>query len=92
MFGGVDVALDLRERDRSFRKPAVGMEHGIVRIFPALIGEPLLGRAVILDEAVAIAISRAVDPLQRGFERRPQFPQGREVSGALGIHSGEQHE
>ena len=73
VFGRVDVALDLGERNRSFRQPAVGVEDGVIRIFPALVGEALLGRAVILDEAVAVGISRAVDPRQRGFDRRPQF-------------------
>src|SRR5258708_39951979 len=40
--GGVDIALHFGERDRAFRQPAVGMEHRVVGILPALIDEALL--------------------------------------------------
>ena len=69
----MDVTLHFGKRDRTFRQTAVGVKDRVLRILPALVGEALLGRAVILDEAVAVGISRAVDPRQRGFDRRPQF-------------------
>src|SRR5262249_23169884 len=58
----IDVALHLGERDRSFRKTAVGMEHGVEGILPALVLETFGGGAVILDEAVTILVGRAVNP------------------------------
>ena len=71
--GGEDVTLHLGKRDRAFRKLAVGMEDRVVGILPALIGEPLLGRALIFDEAVAVGVAGTVDPAKRGLDRRPQL-------------------
>src|SRR5262249_57078804 len=58
----VDIALHLGERDRPLREPAVGMEARVQGILPALVGEALLGGAVVFDEAVAVGIARSVDP------------------------------
>ena len=57
LLGGVDVTLDLGQRDRAFGQRAVGVKDRVVGILPALIGEPLFGRAVIFDEAVAVRIA-----------------------------------
>jgi hypothetical protein len=69
--GAVDVTLHLRERDRALRQMPVGVEDGVLRILPALVGETLLGGAVIFDEAVAVGIAGAVDPAERGLDGGP---------------------
>ena len=85
--GAVDVALHLGQRDRAFRQTAVGMEDGVLGILPALVGEPLLGRAVVFDEAVAVGIAGPVDPGERGLDGGPQIHDGGVVAGALGIET-----
>ena len=40
--GGVDVALDLGERDRPLGRPAVGVADRIARVLPALVEQPEL--------------------------------------------------
>ena len=52
LFCGVDIALDLGQRDVAFRELAVGMEDRVEGILPALVGEPLFGGALVFDEAV----------------------------------------
>ena len=70
--GGIDVALHLDERDRPLRQAAVGMKDRVVGVLPTLVGQPRLGCACVLDEAVAIEIALLVDPRQRTLDRRPQ--------------------
>src|SRR5689334_15200812 len=60
--GVIDIGLHLGERDRTAREAAIGMEDAVVGILPALVGEALLGGARIFDEAVAVAVAKAVDP------------------------------
>src|SRR5262249_11656877 len=79
----IDVALHFGERDRSFREPAVGMEYVIEGILPALVREPFIRGAVILNEAVAVLIGGAVDPGQRGFEVGPDRADGLVIAGSL---------
>src|SRR5262245_3606567 len=88
----IDVALHLRKRDRPLRQAAVGVENRILGIFPALVGETALGRAVVFEKAVAIGISGAVDPGERGLDRGPQLHDDSVVAGALGIDAGEHDE
>ena len=68
------------------------MKDRVEGILPALIGEPLLGGALIFDEAVTVGIARTIDPAQPGLDRRPQLGQRFLVAGALDIEAGEQHE
>jgi len=69
---GVDVALNLAERDRSFGRSAVGVEDRIERILPALMEQPGRRAARVLEEAVAIRIAVAIDPVERRFDVRPK--------------------
>ena len=92
VLGAVDVALHLGERDRAFGQAAVGVEDGVVGVLPALIGQALLGGAIVFDEAVAVGIAGAVDPGQRRFDVRPQRRDGLVVAGPLGIEAGEHDE
>jgi hypothetical protein len=84
--------LDLGERDRAFRQSAVGMENGVMRILPALVGETLGGRTFVFKEAVAVRVARAVDPAKRCLDRRPQFGDGIHIAGALRVEPRKQDE
>ena len=55
--GGVDVGLHLAERDRALGQRAVGVGDGIPTVLPALVRQPGLGHAAVLDEAVAVAVA-----------------------------------
>ena len=69
--GGEHIALHLGQRDIAFGQRAVGMEDRVEGILPALVAQPLVGRALIFDKAVAVGVAGAIDPAQRGFDRRP---------------------
>ena len=93
LLGGIDVALHLGERDRPFGEPAVGVEDRVVRILPALVGEPLLGRRGSIrrsrrDRDRPDRRSRRARPRSRATARRCVAI----VAGALGVEAGEQHE
>ena len=60
--------------------------------FQPWLARPLLGLAVIFDEAVAVAVAVFVDPAQRGLDVRPDLGQGLAIAGALEIHAGEHEE
>ena len=92
LFCGVDVALDLGERDVALRELAVGMEDRVERVLPALVGEPLFGGALVFDKAVLIGVAGTVDPGEPGLDRRPQLDQRFLVAGALDIAPREQDE
>ena len=47
------------------------MEDCVLRVLPALIGQPRFVRAMILDEAVVVGIAQTVDPAQRRFDIGP---------------------
>jgi hypothetical protein len=64
-------------------------KHRVVRIFPALVRQPSLGCACVLDESVAIEIALLVDPGQRTLDRRPQLADQHVVAGALRVKAGE---
>src|SRR5947209_10779818 len=62
--GIVDVALDLARRPRQLRHRAVGEEDRVPGVFPALVLEPGLHVALVLDVAVAIAVAVGIDPVE----------------------------
>ncbi len=91
-FGGVHVALDFAQRDRTRGQLAVGVKHGIPRVFPALVGEAGFALGPVLDETVAITVSVFVDPAKRRLDVGPQLGDRVEVAGALKVHTGENDE
>ena len=64
---------------------AVGVEDRIVAVLPALVDQPGVALAAVLDEAVAVAIARLVHPAQRRQDVRPQPAHGLDVVGAFEI-------
>src|SRR5208337_2725676 len=88
----IDIALHLDERDRAIGEFAIGVEDGVVGIFPALILQPFRGRAGIFEKAVAIGVARAVDPMQRALDIRPDLTEEVLVAGALNIETGQKNE
>ena len=89
---GKDIPLNLRQRDVALGELPIGMKDRVEGILPALVGKPLLGSALILDESVLVGIAGAVDPLQRRLDRRPQLGQRCLVAGAFDIKAGQQDE
>ncbi len=70
--GGIDIGLDLDQRDRPLCQSAIGVEDRVIGVLPALIEQALVGCPVIFDEAVAVAIAGTVDPAERRQDVRPQ--------------------
>src|SRR6476660_4391935 len=68
-FRVVDVALGLDRRDRWVRKRPVRVALRVPRVLPRLVGEAGVVAALVLDEAVSVAVAVLVDPGQRP-ERR----------------------
>src|SRR6266404_1484573 len=71
--GVVYVALDLAGRPGRRRDLAVGEQDGVPGILPALVLQPRIGVALVLDVAVPVAIAAAIDPRQRGARVRLQI-------------------
>src|SRR5690606_33124404 len=63
----VAVALHLRQRDRTVRGPSVGEADRVGRVLPALVEQTAVGRALVLDEAVAVAVAVLDDPARCGL-------------------------
>ena len=72
VLGGVDVALHFAERDRALGQRAVVVEHRVVRVLPALAARAAVGRARVLDEAIAVGVAVAIDPGERRVDVRPE--------------------
>ncbi len=89
--GGIHIALHFGERDITRGQTAVGVKDRVVGILPALIGQALLGRAPVLDEAVPVGIAWPVDPAQCCLDRRPQLGERLFVAGAFDVEAGQQH-
>jgi hypothetical protein len=64
-FGVIDVALGLADGDRTAGEGPVVEDHRDGGVLPALILESALGSHLVLDEAVAVPVAVAIDPLQR---------------------------
>src|SRR5688572_17890013 len=67
----VHISLYFDERDWPHGQFAIGVEHGIVAVLPALVREPGVGLPIILDESVVIAIAMRLDPRERRLDIRP---------------------
>ena len=61
----VDVALDLRGRDRKVRDVSVGELDAVPGVLPALVSKALRRLGLVLDVAVPVPVSVPVDPVQR---------------------------
>src|SRR5262249_34671059 len=83
--GGVHVALYFGEGDRRRRGGSVGVEDGIEGILPTLIDEAVLAGALVFQEAIAIGVSRAVDPCQRSVDRGPQRLERLQIPGPFHV-------
>src|SRR6476646_4073048 len=81
--GGVDVTLHLTKRDGPVGQCAVGVEDRVDGILPALVREPLWRVPAVLDEAIAVGIAGAGDPIQGRFDMRPKRSQELAVRGAV---------
>jgi hypothetical protein len=68
------------------------MEDGVVAVLPALVGEAVLRLAVVLDEAVAVAVAVGVAPGERRLDLGPEGLDRRAVARALEVLPGEHHE
>src|SRR6185369_6082756 len=67
-----DVALDFCQCDRWLALPAFAIADRVVRILPALIQQTAIRTPLVFDETVAVAVSVAIDPSQRGERVRPE--------------------
>ena len=79
--GGVDVALDLGQGDRTVRRLAVGVADRVARVLPALVEQAELRAAPVLDETVAIEVARFVDPVEGRQGVRPESLEQSVVAG-----------
>ena len=59
------VALDLHERDRRGERLPGVVGDAVRRVLPALRLEPVRRAAAVLDQAVAVEVAVAVDPVER---------------------------
>ena len=87
--GGVGVALHLQKRDRALGETAVGVADGVLRILPALVGQTRVGAALIVDQAVAVAVAVVAHPVGGGDQVRPQPADQGVVAGAADVGAGQ---
>ena len=90
--GGKHIPLHFTERNGPFRRAAICMKHGILRIFPSLMDEPVLRPAAVLHKAIAIEISRTINPLQRTLDIRPDLCDEGLIARPFVIGSGQHNE
>src|SRR5215472_19292925 len=62
-----------------------------MRIFPALMNEPVFRPAAVFDETIAICVAVVVDPLKRALDVRPNRLQKSPVTGAPVICACQHH-
>ncbi len=90
--GGERIALHLHQGDGPVGEPAVGVEHAVLAVLPALIGQAGLPAAGIVDQPVAIGVAEMLHPGGGRLQGGPQVLDQRDVAGALGIGAGQGHE
>src|SRR5581483_811154 len=73
--GGVDVALHLAEGDGGLGVAAVGEADAVPRVLPALVGQPVRRAALVLDVAVAVAVTELFDPCEGAVGVREESPE-----------------
>ena len=60
--GGIGVALHLAQRERRLGDAAVAVTNAVVRVLPTLVGQPAIGRLLIFDVPVAVAVAELGHP------------------------------
>ena len=88
----IHVRLHFAERDRRVGQRAVGVEDRILRILPPLLNQANRRTSGIFDEAVAVAIAVAVDPIKGALDVWPESPEKREISRAFVVGAGKHDE
>src|SRR5919197_472703 len=83
--GQVRIALYLHKRNRWYREAAVIIDNGIPRILPSLIGQPLVRSALVLEIAIAVAISVRRHPCQGLFDRRSELMKEIQIASPGGV-------
>src|SRR5215831_7972303 len=68
------------------------MKHRILRILPPLLHQARCGSPRVLDKAVAVPVTPAIDPLQCSLDMRPQRRRERAITGPIEIRPGEDDE
>ena len=91
-FRGEHIRLDLAQGHGAFGRGSVGMEDGVVGVFPALMHEAADGVPGVLDEAVAVGIAPAIHPLEGALDVRPELAREREISRPFEVRAGENDE
>ena len=81
MLGVENVPLDFDQGRRERGQAAVDVRERVARILPALVAEPGVHDARVLDEAVPVDVSKAVDPIQGGQRVGQQLGQEVDVAG-----------
>src|SRR6185437_6023581 len=88
----VDISLDLDECDRPPRQRSVSVENGVAAVLPALVHQTFGVAPAVFHEAIAVTVALALDPLQRGFDIRPDGADLIEIARALQIGACEHDE
>src|SRR5262249_58560386 len=86
------ISLLLCESNLPSRYAAIGVEHGILRVLPALVAQAFLRSLVVFDEPVLIGIAGAVDPGERPLDTGPQLFERLDIAACLGVLTGQQNE
>ncbi len=86
------VALHLDQRDRRLGEATVAKADRVSRVLPPLVLQAVLGGALVLEEAVAVAIGGALDPPHRGDEVPLHRAQEGEIAGATVVLGEQQDE
>src|SRR5262249_14622252 len=68
------------------------MKNRVLRVLPALLHQTVGRASQVLDEAIAIAVTIAVDPFQGAFDVRPDRRDERTVPGPFQIRTGQDDE
>ena len=61
------------------------MKDRVLRVLPALLHQPGLAAARVLDEAVPVRVAGSIHPVERRVDVRPQALDEGEVAGALEV-------
>ena len=89
---GKDIGLNFAKSDGRLGHCAVCMKDGIVRVLPTLLNQAVSGALCVFDEAIVVAISVRIHPVQSGLHVRPNFGNEGNVVGTVQVGAGQHHE